>query len=1299
MPSTAPASSRVDRVVRFAAKAAVVVVGTFFALLLGIRVVVYPQLEAHRVDIARWLGERIGQPVEIDDIVTGWNGWNPRLSIRGFRVHERTGTAILLDLPRVDLLVAWTSLPRLDLRLKELTIDSPRLGVRRDTQGRLHLAGLEMTGDDSADDSPFANWVLRQPQVIVRDALVAWNDELRHAPQLLLDHVQFRLEQRFGRHEAGLTGVPPPEVAGPIDMRADLTGMSRRDFSHVRGRLYFRLDYADVAAWREWLPLPFAIESGRGALRAWVDVADGQARGGVADLELADVRTTLGDHLEPLALTHLAGRAEWKQSPGHASFKASRLAFELPDGTRFGPTDLALALDEATPAAAAGGRLAVGEIELQPLAAIASHLPLHDAVRRDIVRFAPHGSVRDARVEWTGELASPQRYLIAGNVRRFAVASHDGLPGVAGIAGSVEMNERGGRVHVAGDASTLTTLTLPRIFADPLTFDGITGDVRWQTGTGTTRVEWKGVDFANADVAGTTDGTWTSGADRPGSVDITGQLTRANLASTYRYVPVVAPPALREWLRRALVKGSTGEARLALAGDLAFFPFGQGKEGRFELDVKARDVTLAYADRWAPITDVAGDVRVDGAHVVVDASGARMNSVDIGATRAEIADLRDARPVLRIKGTARGPTPQFLAFIAASPVAEWIDHVTDGITASGDGDLALEFALPLHDPGQATLTGNYRFASSAVQLAPAVQLDEATGALAFDEHGVRATGVTAQAFGGPVTLALTAERGRLRLDARGSVDVARVRTAFDAPALARVSGNTDWQLALDAQGGQMAWTLQSSLAGATVDLPAPIGKVASEALPLRVERRATKPQEDTISVDYGRIARMLIHRQTSGTTTSVDRALVLVGKAIGDATPPERAGVWIRADVTAVDVDAWLAVDPMPSDGAETTASAPALAIDGVDLQAATATALGRNFHNVKATARRRDGDWRVVLDGSEIAGDATWRSATPGQPHGRITARLARLSLPPATQGIDASATTDASDANHWAAVDLVADSVIRKGRALGKLELVAQPSGKDWQITKLSLASDAGRIDAHGSWRDASTRSQTQLDVAIDVREAGAFLGRFGWPDAVKGAPTKIEGQVSWAGSPSDFDYPSLAGRLTLRTGAGQFTKLEPGMGRLLGVLSLQALPRRVSLDFRDVFSEGFAFDTITGDVRIDRGVMHTDNLRLSGPAAGVDIAGDVDLSHETQRLDVRVQPSLSTGVSAGAAALFIANPLLGAAIGAGTLLAQKMLNNPFDQLFSYRYAVSGSFDDPVVARANARAASVEPSSATVR
>src|SRR5205085_1287005 len=121
----------------------------------------------------------------------------------------------------------------------------------------------------------------------------------------------------------------------------------------------------------------------------------------------------------------------------------------------------------------------------------------------------------------------------------------------------------------------------------------------------------------------------------------------------------------------------------------------------------------------------------------------------------------------------------------------------------------------------------------------------------------------------------------------------------------------------------------------------------------------------------------------------------------------------------------------------------------------------------------------------------------------------------------------------------------------------------------------------------------------------------------------------------------------------------------------------------DFQDLFSEGFAFDEITGDVRIQDGVMKSDNLKLVGPSARVAISGETNIADETQKLKVRVQPTLTGTVSVGAAALLLANPILGAAVGAGTLLAQTAMKDPIEQMFANEYAVTGKWADPVVER----------------
>ena len=206
--------------------------------------------------------------------------------------------------------------------------------------------------------------------------------------------------------------------------------------------------------------------------------------------------------------------------------------------------------------------------------------------------------------------------------------------------------------------------------------------------------------------------------------------------------------------------------------------------------------------------------------------------------------------------------------------------------------------------------------------------------------------------------------------------------------------------------------------------------------------------------------------------------------------------------------------------------------------------------------------------------------------------------------------------------------------------------------------------------------------VNVRLDVNDIGKLLVRLGQPEGIKRGTAKLEGPLSWAGSPSELDYATLSGNFVLEANKGQFVKLDPGIGKLLGVLSLQSLPRRLSLDFRDIFSEGLAFDEIVGTVKVNRGIANTENFRIQGPAVRIQMLGDVDLAKETQKLRVKVFPSMSDGLS-------VAGALIGGPIaGIATFVAQKLLKDPIDKMAAYEYDITGTWVDPQVAKVDSTA-----------
>jgi len=403
----------------------------------------------------------------------------------------------------------------------------------------------------------------------------------------------------------------------------------------------------------------------------------------------------------------------------------------------------------------------------------------------------------------------------------------------------------------------------------------------------------------------------------------------------------------------------------------------------------------------------------------------------------------------------------------------------------------------------------------------------------------------------------------------------------------------------------------------------------------------------------------------------VQRAVVTLNPAPGDAQKiPERRGITVRGTLPALDLDRWLPLLREGS-GADTGAGTGAGAGEGAsfDLKIGVLDALGKRLRGVSMLGVADAGGWSATISAQEFAGDLAYRS----EGSGKLLARFARFSIPEDSPGVKPG-----ESARDLPSVDIVAESFTHRNRKLGRIEILARHEGSDWRIDKLSMLNPESSLQGTGAWKTGEG-SRTAIKFKLEVSNVGQFLTRLGYPEHVNGGRAGLEGALAWNGDPMTMDYATLGGDLKMTSEDGQFLEIEPGIGKLVSLMSLQMLPRRIALDFRDVFSKGFQFDRISSTLAIERGVMAVKDFRMRGPAADVSMSGQVDLSLETQALSVRVIPQLGDTAST---VVGLVNPVAGVA----TLIAGRLLKNPVGKIFAFDYAISGTWTDPKVEKLQA-------------
>ena len=624
-------------------------------------------------------------------------------------------------------------------------------------------------------------------------------------------------------------------------------------------------------------------------------------------------------------------------------------------------------------------------------------------------------------------------------------------------------------------------------------------------------------------------------------------------------------------------------------------------------------------------------------------------------------------------------------------------------------------------------------------------------ARAFGQDLAFAGGLAAGATGGPrFTAEGTVGPPGLRRTADWSPALARFAGA--------VTGEARWSGSLAFADGQTVFQATSDLSGLALELPAPLAKPATATAPLAVEMRFAASGAETLRLGLGKEGSETLRAQfvRDGPAAALRGTLrvddgspptAVARQALAEALTVPAKGVVATVAARRIDVDAWQAAfdrlaggpspppSPSPSTAAAPVASpattaaasappAPSASASGNELARPDRVVLavgellsgGRRLGNVQATLVDDGGQWRSRVVSDQLEGSIDYRpprrTAAGTTSAGRVIARLARLSLPRGEAERQAETLLDQEPAE-LPALDVVVDRFELRGRDLGRLEIQAANRGgsggsgrgeREWQLSRLSLTLPEGEFSATGRWSAGAAASapgattasrRTELAFTLALADSGALLDRLGFAGVIQGGKGTITGDLAWTGSPLALDWSRIAGALQVRIGQGRFLKADPGAARLLGVLSLQSLARRLSLDFRDLFGTGFAFDEVTGDARVAGGKAITNNLKMRGATAAVLMEGSADLVAETQDLRVVVVPEINAGTASLAYAII--NP----AVGLGTFLAQLLFKEPLAAAGTREFRVTGEWDDARVervARTPAHAASA-PSTPAAR
>lgn len=1248
-----------------------------------------PGIGSYRQQTQDWLSEYINYPVAISNIDASWNSWNPNLQLHQLSILDPVSNEQILDINSVLISINLVkSLIRNEITPEAITLSDLDLTLIRRHDGSITVSEELPANikDKQISNDALARWFLAQKNILVKKAQIRLLGMTQNDDPLLLSNASLRIKNNDYRTQIEGTAILPESYGHIISFILDVHGnVLTPDWA---GESYLQGENINI------LPLLAEVETldaekyeGTGDIKLWGTWSKAKLRQLEGQVNLKDIKLE-NNHSEAYIHNLTGNFSATRRIDKSIELKLDIEKLVTPNGIW---PETAIFFK----------RIYDNEYDKYRYIANTSYLKLDDI---DTIlnvfsnlsgKFLPvndvelTGSLKNSLIKYDPTLEPTEKFYIESEFSQLGTQSNNNSLKIEGLSGHIQGTQGQGNLHIT---SNVAGLELDNILAHPLTLYELNTELNWQFKNNNLLISTPLLDVHTQDFNLQVKGDLIFNHDmKLPFVDILLELSNVEIDKIAAYLPINTPEGLTHWLSNSLISGEIPSAEFTFRGSMDDYPF-KNNEGVFQGLAQITDVSLDYHPKWPDIDQLNAELIVNGDTLTIEASSGNIYDAEITKTSAVIANLAssDLKKSVVINGHINGKLQDAMLFIKNSPLqknASLKDLPSQNITGGMGLDLNLDVPLP---SGQILVNGSIALHDALLDSEDiGIELADLNGTINFSQDSVYAV-INAHYFNHPVHLALESNHGSpLKSMLSGSADnqLISAQLLHHFPSLKsmqpeierRITGTCLWQASItnpDSGSGLTSGKrlhITSSLEGLSIDLPAPLSK-STPPMPLELSIRFPEKNKQEINIQYANILDGIIdiNGEKSITTSLVFGDRALGDKAIHDSRNNQLS---ITGNIDHLIVGEWF---DLISSNSNKNKSVDNSKLVSMDLQIGSLEFINQTFSKVNLKLNNKNSGYHLNINAEDISGDIKIENLGHNYP---VDVNLQRLNLVK-NESTDNNKNNEITP-NMIPPLNLVISDLHYDNIDLGKMNLSTSKIDNGLSVDNINFNKSDMSINGTGLWETINDEQHSKFDFTLKAASMKTMLETFNYDVAtIEKGKISITLDAEWQGTPVEFSLKNITGDLHMNIGKGRFTNIDPSAGKLFGLLSLQTLPKRLSLDFSDLFGKGLAFDVIVGHFDIDNGNAYTNNLAMSGPSVNIDVSGRTGLVDQDYDQIATITPKISDSLPV-ASALF--GPI-GVGVGVVIYLASEFFHSlpeKIDTILRKQYTITGAWDEPQVTK----------------